>query len=135
MRSNPAREQRTLVGLGKPLKECVEPDLVDERLGDRAAHDAALARLVVEQVRRLKLGLEVVELARELVRDDSAGFRALQPRVLLPDARELRCRILGDLLLDVLDVALVELGGLAVLEDHEVDVLLRGKSQAGKDLQ
>lgn len=133
MRSNPAREQRPLVRFGQPFEESIEPDLVDERLRDRAAHDTALARLVVEQVRRLELRLEVVQPARELVRDDRARLRALQPRVLLPDARELRRGVLDDLRLDVLHVALVELGRRAVLEDHQVDVFVGGEREAGQD--
>lgn len=86
MRRNPAREQSTLVGLGEPLEKRIQPNLVNERLGDRTANDATLARLVVEQVRRFELRLEVVELTRELVRDDRARLGALQPRVLFPDA-------------------------------------------------
>ena len=55
--------------------------------------------------------------------------------MLLPDARELRRRVLRDLLLDVLDVALVELRRLAVLEDHMLDVLLGGESETGENFK
>ena len=135
MRRDPAREQRALVRDGQPLQERVEPDRVDERLGDRAPHDAALARLVVEEVRVLELLLELIELARELVRDDRARLRALQARVLAPDAAELVRRVLGDDPLDVAHVALVERGGLAVLEDHVLCVLFGGEAESGEDLK
>ena len=135
VRRDPAREQRALVRDGQPLEERVEPDRVDERLGDRATHDAALARLVVEEVRVLELLLELVELARELVRDDRARLRALQARVLAPDAPELVRRVLGADPLDVAHVALVERGGLAVLEDHVLCVLFGGEAESGEDLE
>ena len=135
MRRDIAREQRALVRHGQALQERVEPDLVHERLGDRALHDAAPARLVVEQVRVLELLLELVELARELVRDDRARLRALQPRVLAPDAPELVRRVLGDDPLDVAHVALVELGRPPVLEDHVLRVLVRREPEPGEHLQ
>ena len=135
MGRDPAREERTLVRDRQTLEQNIEPDLVDERLGDCPAHDAALARGVVKEVRGLELGLQVVELARELVRDDRPWLRAADARVLLPDTRELRRGVLGDLLLDVLHVVLVELGGLAVLEDHELDVLLGGEGETSKNFK
>lgn len=46
--------------------------------------------------------------------------------MLAPDALEFGGSVLGDLLLHVLDVGLVEGGGLAVLEDHKLQVLLGG---------
>ena len=135
MRRDPAREQRALVRHRQALEERVQPDLVHERLGDRALHDTAPARLVVEQIRVLELLLELVELARELVRDDRARLRALQARVLAPDAPKLVRRVLGDDPLDVPHVALVERRGLAVLEDHVLLVLVRRETEAGEDLE
>ncbi len=135
MRRDPAREQRALVRLGQALQQRLEPDLVDKRLRDRTTHNAVAARDVVVQVRALELRLQVVQRLREVVRDRRARLRALQPCVLLPDAVELGRRVLRDLRLDVFHVALVEWAGLAVLEDHQVRVLLRRERKASKNLQ
>ena len=109
VRRDPTREQRALVRHRQALQQRVQADLIDERLGDRALHDAPPARLVVEQVRLLELLLQFVEFARELVRDDRARLRALQARVLAPDAAELVRCVLGDDPLDVAHIALIEL--------------------------
>ena len=124
MRGDPAREQRPLVGLRNPLEERLQPDLVDERLRNRTLHDRLARRRVVKQVRPLELRLEVVQRARQLVRDERARFRAAVLGVLRPDARKLHGRVFFDDLLDLPDVRLVERRGLAVFEDHEVDVFL-----------
>ncbi len=55
--------------------------------------------------------------------------------MLAPDAPELVRRVLGDDPLDVAHVALVELGRLAILEDHVLCVLLRGEAKPGEDLE
>ena len=55
--------------------------------------------------------------------------------MLLPNAVELGSGIFLDLGLDVLDVALVERAGFAVLEDHQVNVFLSGECEAGEDFQ
>ena len=59
------------------------------------------------------------------------GFGA----VLAPDAPKLVRRVLGDDPLDVAHVALVERGGLAVLEDHVLCVLFGGEAEPGEDLE
>ena len=135
VRRDPAREQRALVRLRQPRQQRLQPDLLHERLRDRAAHHAVAARHVVVQVRVLELRLQVVERARQLVRDDRARLRAPAALELAPDARELGRGVLRDLLLDVAHVALVERGRLAVLEDHQVDVVLRGEREPGEDFQ
>lgn len=55
--------------------------------------------------------------------------------MLPPDALELGRGVLRNLALDIADVALVELGWLPILEDHQVQVFLGGKGQTGKDFK
>lgn len=59
------------VGVGQALDERVEPDLLDERLGDCELEDRARARLeLVQALGLLELDLEDVERRRELVREE-----------------------------------------------------------------
>lgn len=55
--------------------------------------------------------------------------------VFAPDAGELGCCVFGDFLLNVGDVGFVEGGGLAVFEDHEVEIFVGGEGGAGKDFE
>ena len=124
MRGDPTGEQRPLVRSRNPLEQRCQPNLVNERLRNRALHDRLAGDCVIEQVRTLELRLQVIQRARQLVRDERARFRATVLGVFRPDARKLHRRVFEDDLLDLLDVCLVECRGLAVLEDHEVYVLL-----------
>ena len=133
-RRHKAREQRPLIRVGQSLHQRIQPDLVHQRLRDRAAEHAPPTRNVVEQVRALELGLEVIERGGKLVGDRRTRLRPTKPRVLAEDTVELGCSILGDLGLDVLDVALVKLRGL-LLKGHKVDVLLRRERKTRKDLE
>jgi hypothetical protein len=132
MRSNITREQRPLIRLGQTLQQCLQPNLIHKRLGNGTAHDALLAAWVIEQIRVFELGLELIQLHRELVGNGRARFGALQALVLAPDALELGRSVFGDLGLDVFDVALIELRRFTVLEDHEVGVFLIRESQASE---
>ena len=135
VRRDPAGEQRPLIRLWQPLHQHIQSNLIHQCLRDRPLEYALPAWHVVEQVRVFELSLEVVERRRELVGDGSTRLRSSETGMLLRDALELRRSVLRDLLLDVLDVALVELAGLAILEDHKVDVLLGVKRETGKDLK
>ena len=55
--------------------------------------------------------------------------------MLPPDTLELGRSVFSDLGLDVFDVTLIEGGGLAILENHEIEVLLRREGQASEDFQ
>lgn len=55
--------------------------------------------------------------------------------MLLPKTVELCRSVLGDLLLDVFDVGLVEGGGFAVFEDHVFGVFIRGEGKTGEDFK
>ena len=52
--------------------------------------------------------------------------------MLFPDAIELGSGVFGDLLLDVANVALIEIGWFAVLEDHEIEVFLIRETQSSQ---
>ena len=52
-----------------------------------------------------------------------------------PDAIKFGGGVFRDLMLDVADIALVEIGGLAVLENHEIEVLVVRQSKPGKNFQ
>lgn len=51
-----------------------------------------------------------------------------------PDALEFSGGVVDNLLLDVLDIALVELGRFAILEDHEAQVLFVGEAETCENL-
>jgi len=135
MRPNVAREQSPLIALREPLQKLLEPNLIDERLGNRPPHNTMSTGDIVKEIGRLQLGLEAVQRLRQLIRNDRPRFGALQPGVLLPDTEELVGRVLRDLGLDILDIVLVESARLSILEDHEVGVLIRRQSKAGQDFQ
>lgn len=52
-----------------------------------------------------------------------------------PDAVEFGSGVFGDFLLDVFHVGLVEGRGFAVFEDHQIEVLLGGESEASEDFE
>jgi hypothetical protein len=52
-----------------------------------------------------------------------------------PNALEFGRRILGYFILNVTHVALVELRGFSVFEDHKVNVFLSGERQTRKNLE
>lgn len=52
-----------------------------------------------------------------------------------PEALELRGSVFGNLGLDILDVALVKFGGLAILEDHKVGVFFCGEGKTSEDFE
>jgi hypothetical protein len=55
--------------------------------------------------------------------------------VLLPQAMEFGGGILADFFLNVLDVALIEFGRFAILEDHQVQVFIRSQGETGEHFQ
>ena len=55
--------------------------------------------------------------------------------MLTPDALELSGGVLCDLGLDVFDIALIEFGGLSILEDHEINIFLSGQRKTGKNFE
>ena len=83
----------------------------------------------------LELGLQVVELDGELVGDLSPGLGTLKAGVLAPNAVELCGGVFRDLCLNLFHVVLVEVRGLIVLEDHEVQVFLRREREANEDFE
>lgn len=132
---DPRRPSGTEVVFRQTLEEGVEADLVDQRLGEGAGKHIPPALDIVVQVRVFQLVLQLVEGSGELVRDLGAHLGALVERPVLGNAVVFCCCVLADLLLDVLGVRLVEGGGLAVCEDHVVDVLLVLERQTGKHLE
>ena len=124
MRGDPTGEQRPLVRFRNPLEQHFQPNLVDERLRNRTLHHCLADTRVIVQVRPLELRLEVIQRARQLIRDECARFRATVLGVFRPNACKLHRCVFFDDLLDLLDVSLVKRRGLAVFEDHEVYVLL-----------
>lgn len=93
--------------LGQPLQQLVQSDLVDERLGERTSQHQASTLFIVEQVGRLELALEVVQRGSESIRDQRSSNSASLTRVFLVDGDKLGGRVFGNLVLDVLDIALV----------------------------
>jgi hypothetical protein len=69
--------------------------------------------------------LESIEGAGEFVGDDGARFNGSRSGMLFPDASEFESGVFDDLGLDFFDVFLIERGGLAVFEDHKVEVFLK----------
>lgn len=134
MRRHPAREQRPLIRVRQPLHQRIQPHLIHQRLRNRPPKHTPPARDIIEEVGALELGLEVVECSGKLVGDRRARLRPAKPRVLAGDTGELGGCVPGDLGLDVLDVALVELGGFS-LESHKVDVLLSRKRESSENLE
>ena len=124
VRSNPTREQCPLVRLRQSLEQSIQPDLINQSLRDRSTHHAPLTRDIIEQIRILQLLLERIQRRLQLIRDRRASLGTLETGVFLPETVELGRSILGDLLLDVLDVTLVEGRGFAVFEDHVVGVFV-----------
>ena len=135
VRSDPTREQCTLVRLRQALQKRVQPNFIYKCSWNCSADDAFPGRKVIKQSRAFQFGLQVIERQRELVRDKSARLCALQTRVLAPNAMELVSSVLGNLGLDVLHVVLIKLGRLAVFEDHKIEVFLSRQRQTGEDLQ
>ena len=108
---------------------------MDKSLRDCALQDGPAARQLVEQIRAFKFCLQVVQRARELVRDDRARFRALQSLVFAPEAHKLSRCVFRNFRLNVFDVTLVELARLAILEHHEVHVFFRGQCETSEDFE
>lgn len=135
MRGDPAREQSTLVSLRQSFGELVNADLLNQRLRDSPCEDMLPHGEVIVEIRALQFRLQVVQRARKFIRDESTRLGTCRPGMLLPDARELRSRILCNLALNVLDVALVERRRDPILEDHQVDVFLSRERKTGEHFQ
>lgn len=135
VRCDPAREQGALVRLGQTLEKRVNSNLLDERLGNGTTEDTTAAWNIIKQIRRLELCLEVIELARELVRNKRAWLGTVETLEFALDTAGLKGSIIRNDGLDVANVALVKGRGLVVFEDHEINVLRVGKSQASEHLK
>lgn len=118
--------------LWQPLHQCIQPHKVQQRLWERRRQHRLPARLVLVQVADLELVLQVVESGSELIGDPGSQDLAVLPCVLLVDGGKLGAGVAADEGLDVLDVGLVEKGGLSVLEHHVLDVLVVLQSQTGE---
>lgn len=93
--------------LGQPLHQSLQTDLVDQSLGERLVQHILPAANVLIQIRLLKLGLELVKSGRKLVRNGSSGLGTLVTEPFLGDTSVLLGGVLANLLLNVLDIALV----------------------------
>ena len=67
VRSNPAREQSPLIRLRQPLHQRLQPNLVHQRPRNRPPQHAFPAPDILEQIRRLKFRLEIIQFTRQLV--------------------------------------------------------------------
>ena len=113
-----------MIRLWKSIDQGVKANPVDQCFWDGSAYDALPTWQIVEQVRTFKLSLEIVERTRELIRDLGSWLCSLKTGMLTPDALEFGGGVLRDFGLDILDIALIELGRLSILEDHEINVFL-----------
>jgi len=74
--SNPAGEHSPLVGFGESLQQLIQPNLLDEGLGDRLPHDTLPAGDIIEKIRVFQLRLKIVQSARQFIRDDCTRLRS-----------------------------------------------------------
>lgn len=105
--TDPSAPDRPLVLLRQTLHELVQAEFVDEGFGDGVRKYVLTGLEVIVQIRHLKFVLEIVEGGGKLVGDSSSGHGSLLSLPLFGHTRVLGRSVLADLLLDILDVALV----------------------------
>lgn len=119
--SHLSSESRAGVGLGDALDQLGETDLLEKGKREDLAEHSGTELLVGEEIGGLELLGKLVECGTELGRD--GGSRLASFDVLAPDGIELSTGVAANDGLDIADVGEVEVGGLAILEEHRLDVL------------
>jgi hypothetical protein len=116
------------------MKNGVQTNLVQEKIGKGIAQDRAAELYIIPQVRLLQLLIQLRNGNAESITQHAAQKASLL--MLAPDRLKFQCGVGLDDLLHLLDVVAVELWYSAVFSDaHVLDKLLVVKRERGQNFQ